>query len=102
MEKTDKDNSLQVELSDEVAQGIYANFSTIAHSSSEFVIDYLRLMPRASKAKVQSRIIMAPEQAKRFMLALQDNIKKYEMKFGPIQLYNESPTLPIPPVKGEA
>ena len=78
MEKNQITNEIQVELSDETAQGIYSNLAVIAHSSSEFIIDFIRVLPGSPKAKVKSRIILAPDTAKRLMLALQDNINKYE------------------------
>ena len=73
-----KQNQIQVELTDEVAQGTYANLAIIAHSSSEFIIDFIRIVPGAQKANVKSRIIMTPDNAKRLMFALQDNIQKFE------------------------
>lgn len=79
-------NNIQIELSDEVAQGTYSNLAVIAHSSSEFVIDFVRMVPGVPKAKVKSRIILTPEHAKRLMLALADNVKKYESQNGEIKL----------------
>ena len=73
-----KQNQIQIELSEEIAQGVYANLAVIAHSTSEFIIDFIRIVPGASKAKVQSRIILTPDNAKRLSLALQDNIRKFE------------------------
>jgi len=73
-----KQNQIQIELSEEIAQGTYANLAVIAHSSSEFIIDFIRIVPGAAKAKVQSRVILTPDNAKRLSLALQDNIRKYE------------------------
>lgn len=81
-----KDNQLQIELKDDVAEGIYANLAIIAHSSSEFVTDFVRLMPGVAKGHVKSRIIMTPEHAKRLLYALQDNIRRYEAQFGEIRL----------------
>ena len=78
MEKNQVTNEIQVELTDEMAQGIYANLAVIAHSSSEFVIDFIRVLPGTPKAKVKSRIILTPDNAKRLLLALQDNIKKFD------------------------
>ncbi|MDR1436874.1 MAG: DUF3467 domain-containing protein [Candidatus Symbiothrix sp.] len=86
MDKQQQQNNIQIELTDEIAQGIYSNLAVIAHSSSEFVVDFVRLMPGIPKAKVQSRIILTPEHAKRLMLALIDNIKKYESQNGEIKL----------------
>ena len=69
-------NQLQIELNDEVAQGIYANLAVITHSSSEFIVDFIRVMPGLPKAGVKSRIILTPEHAKRLMRALEDNVRK--------------------------
>ncbi len=83
------DNELNIELSKEVAQGSYSNLAIITHSSSEFILDFIRLMPGIPKAQVNNRIIMNPEHAKRLFKALQDNITKFEEKFGEIKLHNE-------------
>lgn len=95
-------NQLQVELKEDVAQGIYANLAVITHSSSEFIVDFVRVMPGIPKAGVKSRIILAPEHAKRLLRALEENISKYERIFGPIRLADEQPILPMMNVKGEA
>lgn len=71
-------NEIQIELSEEMAQGTYANLAIIAHSSSEFIIDFVRLVPGVPKAKVKSRVILSPDNAKRLLHALEDNIAKYE------------------------
>jgi hypothetical protein len=86
---------INIELSEEIAEGIYANLAMIAHSNSEFVVDFIRLMPGTPKAKVKSRIILTPEHAKRLSQALLDNIKKYEENFGTIQSNGEVPKFPI-------
>ncbi|MBR3951763.1 MAG: DUF3467 domain-containing protein [Bacteroidaceae bacterium] len=75
---------LQIELTPEVAEGVYSNLAIISHSSSEFVIDFARTMPGVPKAPVKSRVILAPEHAKRLLLALQDNLAKYEKQHGAI------------------
>lgn len=85
MEDPKKQNQLNIELNDEVAQGTYANLAVITHSSSEFVLDFIRVMPGMPKAKVQSRVVVTPEHAKRLMRALQDNINKFESMHGPIK-----------------
>lgn len=85
MENNNK-KQLEIEVSPEVAQGIYSNLVAITHSSSEFVVDFVQVMPGAPKASVKSRVILAPEHAKRLLFALQDNISKYESTFGPVQL----------------
>lgn len=77
-------NQLNIELDDNVAQGTYANLAVISHSSSEFIVDFVRVMPGVPKSKVQSRIILTPEHAKRLLRALQDNIQKYEDNYGTI------------------
>lgn len=86
MENQKNNNQLQIELKDDVAQGTYANLAIITHSSSEFIVDFVRVMPGLPKAGVQSRIILTPEHAKRLMYALQENVAKYERQFGPIRM----------------
>ena len=73
-------NQLNIELSEEVAQGTYSNLAIITHSSSEFIVDFVRVMPGVPKASVKSRIILTPEHAKRLLLALQDNVKNGQIK----------------------
>jgi len=84
-EKKVNKNQLNIELSEEVAEGIYSNLAVISHSHSEFVIDFVKLMPGTPKAKVKSRIILTPEHAKRLLKALQENINKFEKMHGPIK-----------------
>ena len=84
MEENQK-NQLQIEIKPEVAQGVYSNLVAITHSSSEFVMDFIRVLPGLPKAQVKSRIIMTPEHAKRLMMALQDNVLRYESQFGKIK-----------------
>jgi hypothetical protein len=84
-EKKQKQQQLNIELSEEIAQGVYSNLAVITHSSSEFVVDFVRVMPGIPKANVKSRIILTPEHAKRLLYALEDNIKKYEAVYGPIK-----------------
>lgn len=97
-----KDNQLQIELKEDVAEGTYANLAIIAHSTSEFVFDFVRMMPGVAKAKVKSRIVMTPEHAKRLAFALQDNLKKYEAQFGEIRLPEHGGYAPGGVFKGEA
>jgi len=78
-------NQINIELKEDMAQGKYANLAVITHSSSEFVVDFVGVMPGVPKAQVVSRIIMTPEHAKRLMLALGDNIKKFESIHGSIK-----------------
>ena len=82
----EKKQQLDIELNHDVAQGTYANLAIISHSTSEFIVDFVRIMPGIPKAEVKSRIILTPEHAKRLMFALQDNIRKYEQINGKINL----------------
>ena len=95
MENQEMNNQLQIELKEDIAQGIYANLAVITHSSSEFIVDFVRVMPGMPKAGVKSRIVLAPEHTKRLLRALEENIGKYERTFGPIRLLDEQP---IPPM----
>ena len=88
---------LSIELPEEVAEGTYANLAVIAHSNSEFIIDFLRLVPNVPKAKVKSRIILTPQHAKRLMRALADNVQKFEKLHGPIK-ESEPNNGGIPPI----
>jgi len=94
-DKKPSNQQINVELTDEVAEGIYSNLAMIAHSNSEFVIDFIRLMPGVPKARVKSRIIMTPDHAKRLLNALKDNIEKYEQAFGKIESNNDAPEFPM-------
>ncbi|MBR5934673.1 MAG: DUF3467 domain-containing protein [Bacteroidaceae bacterium] len=95
---------LQIELKEETAQGVYSNLAMITHSSSEFVMDFISILPGMAKAQVRSRVIMSPEHAKRLLLALQDNVAKYENAFGKIELRGRKETYmpPISDFHGEA
>jgi hypothetical protein len=96
-DKKHNSNQLNIELSEEVAQGVYSNLAVISHSPSEFVVDFVRIMPGIPKAKVKSRIILTPEHAKRLLMALQDNINKYESIHGKIKNIDNpgSPNMPM-------
>jgi hypothetical protein len=91
-----QENQLNIELSAEIAEGIYSNLAIISHSSSEFVIDFVRIMPGTPKANVKSRIILTPEHAKRLLFALQENIGKYESQNGKIKVPDNGFVPPIP------
>ncbi len=78
-------NQLNIELSEEVADGHYSNLAIITHSNSEFVIDFIKVMPGVPKAKVKTRVVLTPQHAKRLMEALADNIGKYEETHGKIK-----------------
>lgn len=94
MEKENQAAQIQIELPEEVAQGVYANLAIIAHSSSEFVFDFVRIVPGVPKVKVKERLIMAPENAKRLLYALQDNLVKYEEQYGPVRTDRRQDFLP--------
>lgn len=80
-----EENQLNIELSEEVAEGTYSNLAIITHSNSEFIIDFVKVMPGVPKAKVKSRIVLTPQHAKRLVNALKDNISKYESVHGIIK-----------------
>lgn len=80
-----KENKVNIELSDEIAEGIYSNLAVITHSHAEFVVDFVKMMPGVPKAKVKARIILTPEHAKRLYKALGENLKKFEAVNGPIK-----------------
>ena len=89
-------NGLQIELPQAIAQGEYANFAIITHSSSDFVLDFARILPGVPKAQVRSRVILAPEHAKRLLQALQENIVRYEKAYGPVRIPNQQPRTATP------
>ena len=97
----EKENELQqyFNMSDEVAQGVYSNLAVISHSSSEFILDFISMMPGVSKGTVKSRVIMTPEHTKRLMYALKDNVAKFESQFGEIKMPQEAP---LPTMVGDA
>lgn len=78
-------NKLNIELTEEVAEGVYSNLAIITHSRSEFIIDFVKMLPGIPKAKVKSRIILTPQHAKRLLKALQDNIRKFESMHGELK-----------------
>lgn len=102
-----KDEKVRPQLNIEIPaelEEVYSNLAVIAHSSSEFVFDFIRVMPNMPKSKVKSRVIMNAEHAKRLLYALQQNIDKYEQQFGEIILPENKKTMTIPSwgFKGEA
>lgn len=96
MEDNSLDPGLNIELNDDIAQGVYSNLAIISHSPSEFVLDFIRIMPGMPKAQVKSRIILTAEHAKRLLMALQDNIIKYEQHFGEIENKVVDQVIPMP------
>ena len=89
-----QDGQLNIELSEEIAEGIYSNLAIITHSPSEFVVDFIKIMPGIPKARVKSRILLTPQHAKRLMKALKDNLSKFESVHGPIK-ETEVPAIPM-------
>lgn len=81
-----KEFKIEISLSDEVAQGVYSNLALINHSENEFIIDFIFVQPQQPKAKVLSRVITSPKHIKRFAIALNENIAKYEARFGVIDI----------------
>ena len=94
-EKKDKQPGLNIELSEEVAEGVYSNLAIITHSPSEFIFDFIRIMPGVPKGRVKSRIVMTPEHAKKLLRALNDNISKYEDVIGTIREDDHMNTIPL-------
>ena len=82
-------NQLNIELTEEIAEGVYSNLAIITHSNSEFVIDFVKVMPGIPKAKVKSRIILTPQHAKRLMIALGENVRKFEQAHGEIKEFEQ-------------
>ena len=101
MENNKPTNEIQVELSEEMAQGTYANLAIISHSSSEFILDFIRVVPGAPKAQVKSRVILTPDNAKRLLFALQDNLAKFEEQASGKTAKFEDFVPPIGGVKGK-
>ena len=88
-------NAINIELSEAMAEGEYANLAMIAHSNSEFVIDFIRMMPGLPKAKVKARIVVTPEHAKRLLAALAENIDRYEQAYGQVKVQTDAPSYPM-------
>ncbi len=94
MENKPNENQINIELPEDVAEGQYSNLAIITHSQSEFIVDFIQIMPGMPKGKVKSRVIMTPQNAKRLMLALNDNIKKFESTHGDIVIGDQGPMMP--------
>lgn len=82
---------LQIQLDDETAQGMYVNLALVNHNETEFTIDVMYLQPQQPKAKVRARIISSPKHTKRLLMALQENVRRYEERFGSIDLSGPNP-----------
>jgi hypothetical protein len=99
--KNTAQNQLNIELGEDVAEGVYSNLAIITHSHSEFVLDFVRIMPNVPKAKVKARIVLTPEHTKRLAQAILDNLRRYEAQYGTITSPEQPPTPPMsfmPPV----
>lgn len=94
-QNNNNEQQINIELPEDIAEGIYANFAVIAHSNQEFIVDFVRLMPGTPKAKVKSRIILTPQHAKRLVKALAENLKRYEEQFGQIEDNGNIPPFPM-------
>lgn len=92
--KNPKKGQINIELDEKVAEGIYSNLAIINHSVSEFVVDFVNIMPGAPKSKVKARIILTPQHAKRLVKALGDNVSRFEKAHGVIKDY-EQPPMPL-------
>ncbi|MBQ3044228.1 MAG: DUF3467 domain-containing protein [Alistipes sp.] len=97
-----KKPGIEIQLDEQVAQGNYCNLAIIAHSNSEFIVDFATMLPGLQKARVKSRVILTPEHAKRLLLSLQENIARYENNVGKINIPTKQPMLDPFGSKGQA
>ncbi|MBP3433412.1 MAG: DUF3467 domain-containing protein [Alistipes sp.] len=93
MNEVKKPQGLEIQLDEQVAQGNYCNLALIAHSTSEFIIDFATMLPGLPKARVKSRVVLTPEHAKRLLLSLQENVGRYENSFGKINIPTKQPMI---------
>ncbi|GGG52017.1 hypothetical protein GCM10011414_22020 [Croceivirga lutea] len=93
-QKNQNQKQINIELDEKTAEGTYSNLAIINHSVSEFVVDFISMMPGAPKAKVKSRIVLTPQHAKKFLKALNDNVNRFEKAHGTIKDY-EQPPIPL-------
>ena len=93
MNEVKKPQGLEIQLDEQVAQGNYCNIALIAHSASEFIIDFATMLPGLPKARVKSRVVLTPEHAKRLLLSLQENVSRYENSFGKINIPTKQPVI---------
>lgn len=92
MDEKPQEGKLNIELSEEVADGVYSNLVIISHSNTEFVLDFIKVMPGMPKAKVKSRVLMTPQHVKRLKKALEENIAKFEAQHGEVkEIENNTP-----------
>jgi hypothetical protein len=94
-EKKPQEVKIEIQLDEETAQGVYANLAMVNHSDAEFILDFIFVQPQAPRAKVRSRVISSPVHTKRFLLALQENVAKYEKEFGTIELNQQGPVAKV-------
>ena len=92
--KANNEQQLNITIDEDTSDGVYSNLAIINHSTSEFIVDFITVMPGSPKARVKSRVILTPEHAKRFFKALGDNIKRFETINGDITI-NEPPPIPL-------
>ncbi len=90
-EKEKKQQQINIELDEQTAEGVYSNLAIINHSASEFIVDFISIMPGRPKAKVKSRIVLTPQHAKKFLKALNENVQRFEQAHGTIQDYDQPP-----------
>lgn len=102
MNEVKKPQGLEIQLDEQVAQGNYCNIALIAHSTSEFIIDFATMLPGLPKARVKSRVVLTPEHAKRLLLSLQENVSRYENSFGKINIPTKQPMIDPFSHKGNA
>ncbi len=93
--KQKQSNQINIELPEDLAEGVFANLAMIGHTNEEFVVDFIRIMPNMPKAKVKSRIVITPQHAKRFMRAMIENVQRYEAQHGPIKENKTPPNFPM-------
>jgi hypothetical protein len=90
-----QNGQMNIELSEEIAGGTYSNLAIITHSNSEFIVDFIQVMPGVPKARVKSRIVLTPQHAKRLMKALKENVSRFESANGPINDVEFSNAIPM-------
>ena len=97
MAEQEQKGKLNIELSEDVASGVYANLAVITHSPAEFVMDFIQVMPGMPKAIVRSRVVMSPHHVKRLLGALAENVQRFEKQHGPINDHGAAdPGMPFP------
>ncbi len=85
-EKKPQEVKIEIQVDEETAQGVYANLAVVNHSDAEFTLDFIFVQPQAPRAKVRSRVITSPKHVKRLLMVLEDNLKKYEKRFGSVDI----------------